>query len=130
LQSRPIRCSIEEMPTKAQEQRMMTARANQAANKKRKSKKAKGRTSPLAGQPVKPTGARTRSKAAAQSTLDRNRSKHAERRGGAVLEESATGRPSRKSTRGSIDRTKRTTNQQLRAIAKVTSPSNRARSRR
>jgi len=118
------------MPTKAQELRMTTQRANQAANKKRKSQKPKGRTSPLAGKPVKATGARTRSKAAAQSTLDRNRSKHAERRGGAVLEESATGRPSRKSTRGSIDGTKRTTNQQLRAIRAVTSPSNRARARR
>lgn len=43
------------------------------------------------------------------------------RRGGAQLEESS-GTPSRKSTRGSADRTKRTTNQQLRAIMRTASP--------
>jgi len=110
---------------------MTTERANQAKHAKRKSKKPKRRTSPLVGKKLrKLPGARNRSKASTESTLDRNRSKHAERRGGAVLEENASGTPSRKSTRKSIDHTKRTTNQQLRAIARVTSPSNRARSRR
>jgi len=110
---------------------MTTERANQAKHPKRKSKKPKRRTAPLVGARVaKAAGARNRSKAGAQSTLDRNRNNLAGRRGGAVLEESASGTPSRKSTRGSSDHTKRTTNQQLRAIARVTSPSNRARSRR
>jgi len=119
------------MPTKAQEQRMLAERANQAKHPKRKSKKPKRRTSPTTGAPVATTSrGRSRSKARTASTLDRNRSKHAQRRGGAVLEESATGVPSRKSTRGSIDRTKRTTNLQLRAIRKAASPSTRARSGR
>lgn len=47
------------------------------------------------------------------------------RRGGAALE-ATTAKPSRKSTRKSSDRTKRTTNQQLRAERKVSSPSARA----
>jgi hypothetical protein len=47
--------------------------------------------------------------------------KHAGRRGGAVLEETA-GTPTRKSTRKSSDRTKRTTNLQLREIRKTSSP--------
>ena len=119
------------MATKAQEQRTATQRANQAKNRKRKSTKPKGRVAPLIGKAVrKVSGARSRSKAGTESTLDRNRSAHAERRGGAILEENATGRPSRKSTRASIDGTKRTTNLQLRAIARVSAPSNRARSRR
>jgi hypothetical protein len=63
-------------------------------------------------------------------TMDRNRNRKAGRRGGAVLEESATGRQSRKSSRTSIDRTKRTTNLQLRAQARTHAPSTRARSRR
>ena len=50
---------------------------------------------------------------------------HAGRRGGAELEVSAT-RPSRKSTRGSSDGTKRTTNQQLKAQRESTAPTARA----
>ena len=61
--------------------------------------------------------------------LDRNRSGRAERRGGAVLEESATGKASRKSTRGSIDHTKRTTNLQLREVRALNTPSTRSRAR-
>jgi hypothetical protein len=61
---------------------------------------------------------------------DRNRSGHAGRRGGAALEESATGKPSRKSTRGSSDRTKRTTNLQLRAMLRSKAPSSRRSARR
>lgn len=48
------------------------------------------------------------------------------RRGGAALEDTA-GKPSRKSTRKSSDRTKRTTNLQLRASRKAAAPSTRAR---
>lgn len=47
------------------------------------------------------------------------------RRGGAALE-GFTEKPSRKSTRKSSDGTKRTTNQQLRAVRKTRSPSERA----
>jgi hypothetical protein len=39
-----------------------------------------------------------------------------------VLEESLGGRPTRKSTRISANRAKRTTNQQLKALKKVTDP--------
>jgi hypothetical protein len=52
----------------------------------------------------------------------RNRNLLAGRRGGATLEGSL-GRPPRKSTRKSSDRTKRTTNQQLQAVRETTAPS-------
>jgi hypothetical protein len=61
-----------------------------------------------------------------EHTAARNVSGHAGRRGGATLEDSANGKPSRKSTRRSADHTKRTTNLQLRETRKVTSPSARA----
>jgi hypothetical protein len=54
---------------------------------------------------------------------------HAGRRGGAALEESA-GKPSRKSTRASSDRTKRTTSLQLRATMRQHSPPSRHQARR
>jgi hypothetical protein len=47
--------------------------------------------------------------------------KHAGRRGGAALE-STRGQPTRKSTRKSSDRTKRTTNLQLRETMRSRSP--------
>jgi hypothetical protein len=58
-------------------------------------------------------------------TAGRNVSKHAGRRGGAKLEDSANGKPSRKSTRGSADHTK-PSNLQLRETRKVSSPQARA----
>lgn len=58
-------------------------------------------------------------------TAARNASLHAGRRGGAKLEDSANGKPSRKSTRGSVDHTK-PSNLQLRETRKVSSPSARA----
>jgi hypothetical protein len=54
------------------------------------------------------------------------RSLLAGRRGGAALEDVAVGKPSRKSTRKSSNRTKRTTNLQLKAVRKTRSPSARA----
>lgn len=55
------------------------------------------------------------------------RSRRAGRRGGAALEDVApTATRSRKSTRKSSDGTKRTTNQQLRAVRQTRSPSARA----
>ena len=56
----------------------------------------------------------------------KNASIHAGRRGGAIMEESANGKPSRKSTRGSADHTKQTTNLQLRETRKLAAPSTRA----
>jgi hypothetical protein len=58
-------------------------------------------------------------------TAARNVSAHAARRGGALLEDSANGKPSRKSTRGSSNHTK-PSNLQLRETRKVSSPKARA----
>ena len=58
----------------------------------------------------------------------RNESKHAGRNGGVVLEESV-GKSSRKSTRKSVDHTKRTTSLQLKAQRKHVAPSARTRSK-
>ncbi|MCA9602317.1 MAG: hypothetical protein R3A78_12090 [Polyangiales bacterium] len=59
-------------------------------------------------------------------TADRNRSKSAARKGGAVLEDSQTGKPSRKSTRKSEGHVKRSSNLQRRAVRKTHSPQARA----
>lgn len=61
-----------------------------------------------------------------KATRGPKRSRLAGRRGGAALEDTKAGKPSRKSTRKSADRTKRTTNQQLQATRKTASPSARA----
>lgn len=118
------------MPTKSQEHARTTQREAQRKNVRRSQKPA-GRVTPPEGPLVAaPTDrGRTHSSARTLNPLDRNRRSHAERRGGAVLEESSTGKPSRKSTRGSIDHTKRTSNLQLRAVRALNAPSNRNRSR-
>jgi len=59
-------------------------------------------------------------------TAEGNRSARAGRKGGAKLESSQSGRPSRKSTRKSAGRVKRTTNQQLKAIRASNAPTRRA----
>lgn len=56
----------------------------------------------------------------------RNVSARAAAKGGAALEDSATGRPSRKSTRDSSGNVKRSTNLRLRAERKTAAPVNRA----
>jgi hypothetical protein len=61
-----------------------------------------------------------------KATRRTTRSLLAGRRGGAALEDVPMGKRSRKSTRKSSDRTKRTTNQQLRAIRQTRSASARA----
>jgi hypothetical protein len=79
-------------------------------------------------QSKKPTRARRAAPVEAvgvEHTAARNVSGHAGRRGGAKLEDSANGKPSRKSTRGSADHTK-PSNLQLRETRKVSSPSARA----
>jgi hypothetical protein len=56
----------------------------------------------------------------------RNVSKRAARKGGASLEDSATGKPSRKSTRKSTGRVKQASNLQRREIRATSSPSARS----
>ena len=101
------------MTTKSQEFKRQTQRAAQSSKPKEPSHKPAHRRDAKAG-------------AAPTSTIDRNANKRAGRRGGALLEDSATGRPSRKSTRKSSDHTKRTTNQQLQAVRETVAPSARA----
>src|SRR4051812_42198823 len=78
----------------------------------------------------KPTNGRVHKAVPAEALVEghtgaRNASGHAGRRGGVKLEDSANGKPSRKSTRGSADHTK-PSNLQLRETRKVSSPSARA----
>jgi hypothetical protein len=75
-------------------------------------------------KPKQPKPSPKRARGGGQAAT-RNESAHAGSRGGAVLEESA-GKASRKSSRKSVDHTKRTTNQQLKAQRKSTAPSTRA----
>lgn len=65
-------------------------------------------------------------KAGAGATGARNVSKRSGKKGGARLEDSATGNASRKSTRKSEGRVKRTANLQRKATRKATSPKSRA----
>ncbi|MBN2573601.1 MAG: hypothetical protein JXP73_03475 [Deltaproteobacteria bacterium] len=60
------------------------------------------------------------------STASRNMSKRARRKGGAYLEDSATGKPSRKSTRRSEGRLKRSVNLQRKVVGKAHSAGTRA----
>ena len=61
-----------------------------------------------------------------QGKSSRNETLRVDKRGGPALEDSATGKPSRKSTRASSGRVKRTTNLQAKAIRKASAPSTRA----
>jgi hypothetical protein len=65
-------------------------------------------------------------KAGHGSTAARNRSLRAGRKGGAALEDSLSGRPSRKSTRKSEGSLKTTSNLQRRQVRRVSSPKARA----
>jgi hypothetical protein len=65
-------------------------------------------------------------KVGAGATASRNRSARAKEKGGARLEDSATGRPSRKSTRKSEGHIKRTSNLRRKAIRKASSSKIRA----
>jgi hypothetical protein len=93
------------MPTKAQEFRTTAARLAQAKKPKR--------------APRRPPAPVVHEVSPHESSL-------AGRRGGANLE-ATTATPSRKSTRGSSDHTKRTTNQQLLEVRRASAPSTRAR---
>jgi len=65
-------------------------------------------------------------KVGAGSTASRNRSARAGKKGGARLEDSATGKPSRKSTRKSAGHVKRTSNLRRKAIRRASSSKTRA----
>jgi len=65
-------------------------------------------------------------KVGAGRSATRNVSARAAKKGGAALEDSATGQPSRKSTRDSASGVKRTSNLQLRAAGKASAPATRA----
>lgn len=65
-------------------------------------------------------------KVGAGSSGSRNVSARAAEKGGAALEDSATGKPSRKSTRKSVGSVKRTTNLRRKAVRAVTAPKARA----
>jgi hypothetical protein len=113
------------MATKAEKFR---ARQQRKANPA----KPKARPKPRRDQPIdtsRPGVSATDRKAGSSSTAERNRSKRAAGKAGARLEDSASGRPSRKSTRKSANRTKRTTNLQRRQTRRVASPKARAKRR-
>lgn len=75
---------------------------------------------------AKPGISATDRKAGNGSSGSRNISASAGKRGGARLEDSATGKPSRKSTRKSAGRVKRTSNLRRKAVLKASSPQGRA----
>lgn len=74
----------------------------------------------------KPGVSATNRKAGAGGTKTRNASKRAAKKGGAKLEDSKTGKPSRKSTRKSVKRAKRTSNLERKTVRRATSAKARA----
>jgi hypothetical protein len=104
------------MPTKAQESRTEQQRT---ANPPKPPKPRKRRRDAVVDTSQPGTSATDRK-------LERRRTRSilAGNRGGAVTEDPVSGgtRPSRKSTRKSADHTKRSTNQQLEAVRKATTP--------
>jgi hypothetical protein len=83
---------------------------------KPKSPPRKRRDSPV--DTSRPGVSATDRKAGGGSSGGRNKSARAARKGGARLEDSATGKPSRKSTRKSVGRVKRTTELRRKALQK------------
>jgi hypothetical protein len=74
----------------------------------------------------KPGVSATDRKAGQGRTAPRNLSKSAEKKGGVQLEDSATGKPSRKSTRRSTGRLKQSVSLQQKAVRNTHSPGARA----
>ena len=109
----------EVMATRAQEFRALAERSGPKRAKRPWKPKVQNANTALPGVSA------TDKKRGRGDTAARNVSMHAERHGGPALETSAT-TPSRKSTRKSVDHTKRTTTQQLRAIQKASAPKTRA----
>lgn len=81
------------------------------------------RPKPKAASTVKPR----RVRASAEHTESRNESAHADKKASFKLEDSQTGRPSRKSTRGSSNRAKADSNLKRRQTRATTSAKSRAR---
>jgi hypothetical protein len=106
-----VRASAKGMATKAEAYRAEKQRENQAAHPKRVSSRIK----------------RTNHKQGFSGTAARNLKTAASHlKDGPALEDSATGTPSRKSTRGSSGHVKRATNLQRRQVRRVHSPEARA----
>lgn len=112
------------MATKAQqfkaEQQRKTAKAPKPKRQPRR------RRDPVQVDTSQPGVSATDRKVGGGRSGTRNLSNRSEAKGGAKLEDSATGKPSRKSTRKSAGRVKRTTNQQLKAQRATRSPKARA----
>jgi len=113
---------VDAMATKAQSFRSQQQRE---ANPP-KAKKPRPPRRDLVVDTSKPGVSATDRKAGHGSTLTRNLSKSAEKKGGARLEDSATGKPSRKSTRKSTGRVKRSASLQQKAVRAAHSPKSRA----
>jgi hypothetical protein len=109
------------MSTKAEAFRYRTERSGP---KKQKQPRPPRRDDPV--DTAKPGISASDRKVGAGATAERNLSRRAERKGGAALEDSKTGRPSRKSTRKSAGRAKRDSNLARRTKRASWSPKSRA----
>jgi hypothetical protein len=110
------------MATKAERFKARSERAARAPQPKRRRLR---RDIPV--DTAQPGVSATDRKAGGGSTGTRNATTRVAKRGGPDLEDSATGKPSRKSTRGSSGRIKQATNLQRRAVRATHSPETRAR---
>lgn len=84
------------------------------------------RTAAHALEPVEPGARETTKRRGGGHTASRNVSVHAARKASFALEDSATGRPSRKSSRGSSNRAKPDSNLKRRQTRATSSPKSRA----
>lgn len=103
------------MMKKSEEFRRETLRPRPKAKKPKKAKPG-GATKPAKAHQARGAG----------HTASRNRSEHAHRKASFALEDSATGRPSRKSSRASANRIKSDSALRRRASGRTTSPESRA----
>ena len=110
------------MPTKAE--RFKAEQAREARTLKAKQPKPPPRN--LTVDTAKPGVSASNRKVGAGHTATRNLSKRVAKKGGAALEDSATGVPSRKSTRRSSGHVKPTSNLQRKVIRETTSAKARA----
>jgi hypothetical protein len=112
------------MATKAQRFRSEQERNAGASKPKKKIRRPRARANDV--DTSQPGVSATDRRAGGGRSGARNVSKRAERKGGARLEDSETGKASRKSTRKSAGRVKPSSNLQRRAIRKSASPQARA----
>ena len=85
------------------------------------------RTMPFGSGTAEPGASETTKRRGHGHTASRNVSAHAARKASFALEDSATGRPSRKSSRGSANHSKPDSNLKRRQTRATTSPKSRAR---